>query len=436
MNHRQIEKYLEELPKFSPKTQGRKPFSLEALRSLLKRLDDPQAHIRIVHVAGTNGKGSVIAFLNSILTDSGMRTGVFTSPFLCRKEEMFRVGEEEVSEEEFALCMGKVIEEAECLKKETGLFPSEFELYTAMAFSWFRKRNCDLVLLETGLGGESDATNVIPTPELAILTPITRDHMQLLGDTVGEIASVKAGIIKEKGKVLSGRQEEEAKKVLEERCRKKNARLYRASLPEKTELTKEGQAFVTPEGKEYEISMTGGYQAENAMLAIKAAEILGERYSCISDTSIRSGLYRTKWAARFEKIGERPLVILDGSHNEAGVRAMADSLKEVASGRKVRFVVGMLEDKEWQKMLSIVLDIGECFYTFTVSNERGLDGRAIEVWLTEKKKQARYFDGWKAAVKKGLEDAGEEDVLCIFGSLYYLGEVRTYFLDGKKGNVV
>lgn len=427
MNPRQVEEYLEKLPGFSPKAQGKKPFSLEALERLLERLGNPHKHLKIVHVAGTNGKGSVIAFLNSILTDSGIQTGVFTSPFLCRKEEMFRIGEKEITPEMFAFCLSEVIRESEFLKRETGLFPSEFELYTAAAFLWFQREACDLVLLETGLGGASDATNVIPTPKLAVLTSISRDHVQMLGESIGEIATVKAGIIKKKGRVLSACQEEAAKAVLQERCRETGAKLYWSSQGMRIEQTEKGQLFETPEGKRYQISMQGSCQIENAMLALAAASLLQEEYPGISERTIRSGLLRTSWRARFEKVQEDPWVILDGSHNEAGVRAMADSLKRVAPGRKIRFVVGVLEDKDWQEMLSPLLEMGECFYTLTVPTNRGLDGKLLAEWIRKQGKKAQFFEHWMAAVEKGIAETKATEVFCVFGSLYYLGEVRKYF---------
>lgn len=427
MDPRQIEEYLEKLPRFSPKAQGRKPFSLEALQRLLERLGDPHKHLEVVHVAGTNGKGSVLAFLNSILTDSGIRTGVFTSPFLCRKEEMFRIGDREITKEMLASCLWEVIREAEELKKEKGLFPSEFELYTATAFLWFQKEGCDLVLLETGLGGASDATNVIPTPRLAIMTSISRDHVQMLGETIGEIATVKAGIIKEKGRVLSAIQEEEAKRVLQERCRETGAELYWVARGTRIEQTEEGQSFETPQGKRYRISMLGNFQIENAMLALRAATLLQKEYPSISERTIRSGLLRTRWQVRFEKVQEDPKVILDGSHNEAGIKGMADSLKQMATQGKIRFVVGVLEDKDWKEMLLPLLKMGECFYTLTVPTDRGLDGRLLAKWLKEQGKKAEFFGSWKEALERGMGETKATEVLCVFGSLYYLGEVRQYF---------
>ena len=299
MNYHEFMDYLAKMPAFSPQNveKGKDPFTLDNIILLLSRLGNPQERLKYIHIAGTNGKGSTSAFLNQILIESGYKVGIFTSPFLERFTEQIRINNEEISEEALAAVATKVCEITDSMLENGDSLPSEFEMICSIAFLYFMQESCDIVILETGLGGRLDATNVISTPELALITSISLDHTQVLGDTLEKIALEKAGIIKSGCDVLLYPQYEEVENVFDFVCKECNATLHRAFLPNcATSYDLTGQTFdlcssaKKCELKNLHISLLGHYQINNAAMAVHAALLLRQKGYSITEENIRLGL--------------------------------------------------------------------------------------------------------------------------------------------------
>lgn len=460
MNYQEAVTFLENLPIFEPSKvkSGEQVMGLESLRALLERLGNPERKIRCIHVGGTNGKGSTVAFLRQILIEAGFCVGTFQSPAIDHMTEQIRLNGQEVSEEMFARAMTEVrakvekmtetraqIERMEGARAEDSPVgdtpPSPFEMLVAAAFLCFVEAQVDYVILEVGLGGDMDATNVIPTPELAILTPISYDHMDLLGATLAEIATHKAGIIKPGGVVLTCPQEPEVMDVLQARCEEVGAELICAEMPShgekqnsaellRSEMSKKqsssnnnltGQHFDLSGYKNLQIALLGTYQTRNAALAVRAAELLNDRIlHRIEESHIREGLLHTRWPARFELIKKNPYVILDGGHNVQGAEVLCESLQYYFPQQKVHFVTGVLADKEYQKMMRLIAPLAEKVYTITPPNPRALSAEDLAAYVRSIGVDAEAFESLGDAVDCALEG----DIICIFGSLYFVGKAR------------
>jgi len=435
MTYEQAVQYLDRIPKFSPRSivNGTEPYNLEAITELLRRLGNPQDQLRFVHIAGTNGKGSTAAFLSNILAESGYKVGVYSSPHLVKYTERMRIlnaGREEydISEDDLGFLTGIVKERAENMKMEGEQYPSEFEIICAMAFLYFLEQEVDVVVLETGLGGRLDATNVINTPDLAILTTISYDHMEILGETLDRIAYEKAGIIKENGDVIMYPQAPEAEEVFDNVCRERGAWLHRAILPGKlNEVGLKKISFDLPGLKDLEITTPGIYQAGNAAVAVGAAKILYTRgYDNITDEAMRTGLKKTHIPARFELLRENPCIFVDGSHNEEGAMVLSRSLEaQFGEEKKIIFIVGVLADKEYDRMIGQVAPIAKKFFTVTPPSERALPAGELAQFIhTATGLTATPCNTVQTAIRMALSQASTEDVICVFGSLYYVGEAR------------
>lgn len=386
-------------------------FGLDALKDLLHRLHDPQDELKCIHVAGTNGKGSTCEFLHQILTAAGIKTGCFTSPALDSVMDQIRIGAHHIDDHSFA----ELTAHLQTVIETMPVKPSQFETLTALAFEYFKQEHCELVILETGLGGTDDATNVIKRSVLDIMTPIDHDHMGLLGNTLTEIAGHKAGIIKPGDKVLTVDQKPEAMTVIQKTCDQQQAKLRAARSPIRKQADINGQTFVLA-GQKYSIGLAGLYQINNAALAVQAAQWLG-----ISDAAIRQGLAQTQWPARFEIIAHDPVTILDGGHNVQGAAVLKESLDRYFPDQKIVFVTGMLADKEYEKMLKIVSPLADRFYTVTPENPRALSAEALADWLNNNHQSAQAC----ANVKTALHLARAQGrPVCVFGSLYAVPAIR------------
>lgn len=442
MTYERAVEYLDRIPKFSPGmlSDGTGTYDLDAITELMNRLGNPQDQLKFIHIAGTNGKGSTAAFLSNILMESGYKTGVYTSPHLIRYTERMRIlspkeGIHDISGDDFGFLTGLVKERAEDMKRDGYRYPSEFEILTAMAILYFLEQEVDVVVLETGLGGRLDATNVIKTPDLAILTTISYDHTWILGGTLEQIAFEKAGIIKENGDILMYPQAPEVEAVFENVSSERKAWLHRAIMPVKIkESSMRGQVFDLPGLKDLEISLPGIYQAGNASLAIGAAKILFTRgYDNIDNDSMRNGLKKTFVPGRFEILQADPLVIVDGSHNEEGAMVLARSLEsQFGEEQKVIFVMGVLADKEYDRMTDQVCPLAKKFFTVTVPSERALSAGELAQFIhTRTGITATPCNSLQTALRMALSQAEDDDVICVFGSLYYIGFVRDYFNAGN-----
>ncbi len=393
-------------------------FSLDPEIRLLKKLGDPHKDLKYVHVAGTNGKGSTSAFIASILKNAGYKAGCFTSPYFCSPREMIRINGEAISEKAFEALIDRVRKASSELKKE-GISVSEYEMYTALAFLYFKQEQCDITVMEVCMGGSVDCTNVIPAPLVTVMVPISFDHMGILGDTLAEIASEKAGIIKTGTVVVSALQEGEVRDVLEKICKEKEVPIGYTEAPEAIRRDVNGQTFRLGPGKEYETSLLGVYQPENAALALSAVDALKDRGFIINDEAKYNGIKASRWFGRFTMVQSDPPVIADGGHNRQGALALRQSLEAYFPGVKITFILGILRDKEVDKMLDILLPIAKEVYCAPVNNERTMDPKDLAAEIQKR--------GIPAHIISGIADyksiAEKSAVTCIAGSLYLLGDI-------------
>lgn len=418
---------------------------LDRIRELLERLGRPQDRLKFVHVAGTNGKGSTCAYLASILSAAGHRTGMFTSPYIERFEERIRVDGTMISPDDLCDVTLAAREHAEAMAEETGDHPTEFELMTAVALEHFARCGCGIVVLEVGLGGRLDSTNVIDAPEACVIARIGLDHTALLGNTLAAIAGEKAGIIKEGSAVVSWPQEPEAMAVIEHAAAEHGCELRMpdfAQLEEGAVKWEDGASPFRPfsykEWADLRTGILGSYQPQNATVALEAVDVLRGRGWRIPDEAVRAGVAQTRWPGRFEIVegGSSPdgfAIVVDGGHNPQGARALADSLAEVFPGCKPVFVIGVLEDKDYPRMLEDVLPLGSAFVCVTPDNPRALPAhklaRAIR-WTGQdllgcsacvNPVVARDFED---AIRRARELAGPDGLICAFGSLYSVAALK------------
>lgn len=395
---------------------------LERIRALLRELGDPQRSLRFVHVAGTDGKGSTCACLASVLEAAGYRTGLYTSPHLERLSERFRVNGAEISDGALTALAGEVRDAAERLPER----PTEFELLTALGFLHFLREGCGLVVLEVGLGGEWDASNVIDPPELAVITAMGMDHAEILGPTLSDIARAKAGIIKPGCPVVSCGGQPEADAVIRRRCAETGAELTEVDFSRlrPVSLTPEGSVFNFLPYRGLRLPLAGGYQLRNAATAVTALEALARRGWRIPERSIAEGLARVRWPGRMELLRRRPAFLLDGAHNPHGAQAAAESLRQLFPGREIVFLMGVMADKDLSGMIAALAPLARCFVAVCPDNPRALDAGALRESLSACGRSAAACGSVEEGVRAAEQAAGPDGVVCALGSLYFSGDVR------------
>jgi dihydrofolate synthase/folylpolyglutamate synthase len=393
-------------------------FSLDAENALLEKLGNPHMDLKYIHVAGTNGKGSTSAFIATILKEANYKVGCFTSPFLFTYNEMFKVNGTDISDDEFARIFSLVKPSYDELYSE-GISPSEYEILTVMSFIYFKEKDCDVVVMEVSMGGRVDTTNVIPSPLVTVITPISYDHMTILGSTLSEIATEKAGIIKQGTKVVSAPQEKEVQQVLSKVCKEQKVSLEYASSPCLVSRSLKGQDFMVAEfGSSFSTGLLGSYQIQNGALAILTIEKLKASGFYISDSALKEGIRKTKWFGRFTVIRENPPVIIDGGHNRQGAAVLAESLRAYFKDKKITFVLGILKDKEVDVMLDELLPLAKEVYTMNVPNPRTLPADELADMITKRGIKAQVFKG-----NNIMELEDDAEVICIAGSLYLMSSL-------------
>lgn len=400
--------------------QGSRP-GLSRITKLCSLLGNPQDSLKFIHVAGTNGKGSVSAMLTSILTKAGFKVGEFTSPYVYRFNERICIDGVPIADDDLA----KIVEKVRVFADSMEDSPTEFELITAVGFEYFKEQKCDIVVLEAGMGGRLDSTNVIRNSELSIITGIDLDHTAILGDTCEKIAAEKAGIIKEGCPVLIGKCRCSAltdgmlntsEQVIKNAADEKNSPFYKTDYSRLSgiKLSLTGAVFsFEPYKKPFEISLAGSYQPENAALVITACELLG-----VDEKYVRCGLKDTHWRARFEKISDSPLIIYDGGHNPQGVRAAVNTVKSVFDG-KINIVTGVMADKSFSEMAGLISEIAAKVFCVTPDNPRALDSTALAEVYKNLGVEAVACDTVEAAVKLSI---GASLPVLGLGSLYMYKE--------------
>ncbi len=394
---------------------GQKP-GLERTRRLLGRLGNPQEKLKFVHIAGSNGKGSTAAMLASVLTAAVVKTGLYTSPHLWTFHERFQVDGAPIPGEDLAEITAQVLEAAE---DET-----EFELMTAIGMVYFLRAGCDLVVLETGLGGRLDSTNIIPPPEAAVITHIGLEHTELLGDTVEKIAAEKAGIIKPGCGAVLYAQGGGVRAVVEEACERQGVSLAVTEEPVVLSSGLTGQTFTYRGKGPYQIPLLGEYQVHNAAVVLTTVEVLRGRGWDISEGAIQEGLSRAVWPGRLELARRSPDVILDGGHNPQCMEALARALRELYPGKKLIFLTGVLADKDYPAMMGEILPLAKEFYTVTPDSERAMPAAELAAYLEGRGVKAAPCGSVREGLELALVFLPPEDVVCVTGSLYMIGEVR------------
>ena len=397
---------------------------LERIEELLKRLGNPQCGLRVIHVAGTNGKGSTCAMLSSILRRAKYRTGLFLSPYVLDFRERIQLDGEMIPKDEFASLASEVRKQAECMA-ELGRGPTEFEFITAVAFVYFHRQNCDAVVLETGLGGRFDSTNVIERPLASVITSISLDHTDILGDTIEQIALEKAGIMKKNGLcVTCPDQNPAALGVLMQRAAEQNARLCIPSF-NAFQILHEGLEGTDVLWKErcLHIPFCGRFQLSNALCAIETAERIVQQGLAVSDEAIRDGIAGAFLPARMEQLSRDPLILLDGTHNPGGASSLAQLLRTHLGEGKAVAVWGMLRDKNYEAVVQTLAPFFSFVYTVAPENPRALPAEDLARCFTQYDVPAVPAQVSPKLIDRAVAQAAGAPVL-ILGSLYLAAQIR------------
>lgn len=399
---------------------------LSRIRHLTEALGSPEQELKFIHVAGTNGKGSVCAMLDSILRAQGLRVGLYTSPYIRRFNERMQVNGQPIADE----VLSELTELIRPIADDMEDKPTEFELITAIAFEYFRRERCDIVVLEVGLGGRLDSTNIIQAPMLSIITGIDFDHTALLGNTIQAIAAEKAGIIKEGRPCLYGGQSSSAGRTIRQIAELRNAPYYTVDRSEclVKESTLDGTVFDFGELKDLRLSLLGAYQQINVAIVLHALNILENEGVFVSEDSIRRGLSSVRWPARFELCRKDPIVICDGGHNPQGVAAAVASIEQYFPEQKVNILIGVMEDKNYDVMIEELKKVAYNVFTVRPANPRALDAERFAEDFRRHKIPATAFDRIEAGVAAALEASRRENrpLVCL-GSLYLYNSIVDLF---------
>lgn len=419
MNYKEARVYLDEVSKYGS------VLGLESMRELLHRLGDPQNELKFIHISGTNGKGSVLAYLSTILSGAGYRTGRYISPTLFSYRERIQVDGEYIEKESLACHVTAIAAAAEDMQKAGLPSPTVFEIETALAFLYFKEKRCDIVTLEVGCGGLLDATNVITTTLMEVIASISMDHTDLLGDTLAKIAAQKAGIIKPDTMVVSAQQKSEAAQVIEDTCKEQHCTLQMVdeSKISNVHYGAGGQTFSYKTWENVAISLAGSYQIKNAALALEGVEALRKLGYALSDQQVREGLLHTAWRGRFTTLRRDPTVIIDGAHNPAAALELKESLERYFPGKTLYFVMGMFKDKDYAQVIDLTAPLARHIITVeTPGNPRAMPARELAEAVGKVNPSVEWADSVAHGVEKALAMAGKEDAVIVFGSLSFLGE--------------
>ena len=440
MTEKELRDYLDYL-----NTLGRVP-GLENIRNLCKELGDPQDHLSFIHIAGTNAKGSVGAYLAGALTTAGLKVGRYISPTIVNWRERIMIGNRMISKKDLLEGMEVVKGACDEMQKKGLSQPTSFEVETALGFLYFLKKGCDIVILECGMGGELDATNVVKTTLMEVITPIGMDHEAFLGNTLSAIAGQKAGIIKPHTLVVSGAQEKEAAAVLETVCKKQNARLAVCD-PEEIDKIRYGmkkQSFRYKKRFPVSISLAGTYQIDNAHLAVKALDVLTgetalEQRDQMPEVALRSldiirkkvtekkiaeGMLTATWPARFQLLSQKPTLVIDGAHNRPAAKRLAQSLKFYFPNRRIVYIMGVFQDKDVEGILEETAQLAAQIIAIRLPDaQRSMDALSLAKAAAKYNPNVTTADSVEEALEMAGLLAGKEGVIVAFGSLSYLGRI-------------
>ena len=400
--------------------KGSRP-GLERVRELLDRMGCPEKALKYVHIAGTNGKGSTAAMTASILQNAGYKTGLYTSPHIYRFHERIRVNGVDISDEDLSAITEYVKPHAEAMADH----PTEFELVFCIAIEYFKRVGCDIVVLEVGMGGAMDATNTIPTPEVAVITNIGLDHTGFLGNTVEQIATEKCGIFKPGGTAVVYRSTPGVEQVFEETAAKQGVTLKKADFDSLKLLrcSLEGQTFDHGARKALELPLLGEHQLHNAAVVLTVADALTEKGWNITEDHIRAGLRTVSWPGRFHIVKRDPLFIVDGGHNPQCLESLVANIRDYLPGRRIIALTGVLADKDYGEMYKPVMPFIERFVCITPPNDRKLESAELAKHLRAAGAEAVAAESIPQGVKLAQQEAGDDGVVLCFGSLYSIGTI-------------
>lgn len=420
MNYKESLEYLESIQSY-----GIVP-GLDNIKELCRRLGNPQDALPFVHIAGTNGKGSTLAYTSTVLKCAGYKVGRYVSPTIFDYRELIQVNGRSITQK--ALCEGVELIKQLCdgMVADGLPHPTHFEVETALAFWYFKEQCCDIVVLETGMGGRLDATNLITTTQIAVLTSISMDHEKFLGNSLEKIATEKAGIIKEGCTVVSLKQEQSAMAVVKRVAEEKSCELRIADSAGATAVKYgvEKQRFTYKGMKNQEITLAGKFQIENAVLAIEVIEALKEKGFSVPEKALRKGLQETKWPGRFSVIGKKPLFVVDGAHNEDAAKKLANSIEFYFTNKRIVYIMGILKDKEYKKIIDLTHKYADQIITVTPpENPRAMHAYELAQEIVAVHPQVTAVDSLEEAVEMSYLLAGKDDVIIAFGSLSYLGRL-------------
>lgn len=413
--------YLEKIAKL-----GSRP-GLESIRELLERLGNPQNDLRFIHVAGTNGKGSTAGLIGTVLQYAGYRVGKYTSPAVFAYEERYCVNNRSISKAMFARILTEVAEAAEAMEQNGMGHPTVFEVETAVAMLYFRQQGCDYVVLECGMGGALDATNLITTTVACVFTSISMDHMQYLGDTLTAIATQKAGIVKPGGYVVCGIQQDEVRDIIEKRARECScrSRFVDAAAISGVRCRPDGITFRYGTWKNLNTQLAGEYQVENVSLAVETILALRECGLEIPNRAVYRGIAETSWPGRFTTIAKNPLVIIDGAHNADAAQKLGKQIANHFTNRRIIYIMGMLKDKEADRIVSATCALADCIVTVTTpNNPRALHALDLARLVREYNPNVTAADSIEEAVEMAHLLSDSKSVIIAFGSLSYLGQLK------------
>lgn len=404
---------------------------LDSIRNLCEGLGNPQEELKFIHIAGTNGKGSTLAFISTILKEAGYKVGRYISPTIRDYRERIQINEKMISMKDLGLYMETVKDVCDDMVSRGMPQPSSFEIETALSFLYFRDKKCDIVVLETGMGGITDATNIINNTLVSVLVSISMDHMQYLGNTIEEIAAKKCGIIKPGRPVVTISQKSEVMAVVKDYSSKQGSELVIVDTDKisghKYNVSKQSFKY---DGNKYEISLAGTWQSENALLAINAVNLLKDKYDFtkITDKSVKNGLIKTVWPARFQIISKKPLFIIDGAHNIDAAYRLRQTIDTYYADRRKIYIMGMFRDKEVEEVVSTIVPDGSMIFTCqTPNNPRAMSAVELADVIRNYNQNVTSCDSVEEAVEFATAVADNQSVIIACGSLSYLGKVIDIF---------
>ena len=423
MNYEEAMNFIQNTNKFGS------VLGLDNIRELLERLGNPQDQLRVVHIAGTNGKGSTLAFLAGIFRESGYRAGRYVSPASFYYEERFRINEENISKKDLCFYMEKIKNVAKEMVKDGLSHPTMFEIETALSFLYFLDKKVDVVLLETGMGGRLDATNVVKKPIATVIASIGMDHMQFLGDTLEKIASEKAGIIKEGCPVISYDNTKEVNEVIKNKAKQMHAKVTFVNSAGirvlQESLNGESFSYRSSDGRWYEkieIPLLGRHQINNAALALETLNVI-KNYYCISDFQTEDGMRKTIWRGRIEILEREPMVICDGAHNPDGAKSLLSFLQNNFTNQRLIYIMGVLSDKDYEQMVQILAPAADKIYTVAPDNPRALSSRELCNCISKYHQNVEERQRLAECLSEVRQKAEKDDVIIICGTLSFQNEL-------------